>query len=177
MQEAFARASRYKKAIEADDDHGAAIRGLTYIDYAMRALLRQKLLHPQAIDLSGKSGKYLVSLARALDLIDEDLCCSLKRFIDLRNKLAHELERELTEPDVDSLIKTFRGDVEEFNREHAHLSGTTGGRLRAAIFALCKAVEFAEMAEMCRQQGEETESELIRARLAELEKALAAQLS
>jgi hypothetical protein len=101
------RLRRYDEALALEDPLGVAVRGLIYIDESFRHLLKTAMAKPEALNLDRANGARLVTLAEALGLIDADFAKTIRAFVKVRNAFAHEIERDLTDDDVDSILQTI----------------------------------------------------------------------
>jgi hypothetical protein len=127
----------------AEDPLSALVRGLIYIDYYLGVLLERRLVHPEILDLGKRTYNSKLRLARALDYIDEGLYTALLTFAEVRNDLAHDLERTQDFATLGRIEAALTGTV----RPRLFMGYITGGswranqRIRHAIQAYVMAVE------------------------------------
>jgi hypothetical protein len=125
----------------AEDPLSALIRGLIYVDYYLSVMLERRLAHPEALDLGKRAYSSKLRLARALDLIDEGLYGALLVFADVRNDLAHDLERTHDPEKLGRLEGALSGRAQLFMGYITGGSSRANQRLRHAIQAYVMAVE------------------------------------
>lgn len=97
----------YDKHITADDPLQIIIRGHLYVEYNLIRLIEESIPHPQAINLTRFSFPLKIDLAIALGLLspeEQPAYIALNRF---RNKLAHNLEMEITKDDESDFFNTL----------------------------------------------------------------------
>ena len=125
----------------AADPLSALIRGLIYVDYYLSVMLERHLIHPGVLDLGKRAYNTKLRLARALDLIDEGLYSALLVFAELRNDLAHDLERTHDPEKLGRLEAALSGRARLFMGNITGGSSRANQRLRHAIQAYVMAVE------------------------------------
>ena len=94
----------YLRHLEKDDELHVLLRGHVYVEAALIQLIESKLANPQALKVAGLNFPLKVRLATALGLLSGDVAMLCKRLNDLRNRVAHQLDKELTHEDLDVLV-------------------------------------------------------------------------
>jgi hypothetical protein len=125
----------------ATDPLSALIRGLIYVDYYLSVMLERNLPNPEVLDLGKRAYNIKLRLARALGLVDEGLYGALMTFAEVRNELAHDLERTHDPEKLGRLELALSGRARLFMGYITGGSSRANQRLRHAIQAYVMAVE------------------------------------
>ena len=102
--------AKFLKDIAGEDAIGVVIRAHLYAESTLNQLIEECLFRPKAMNVVEVAFRIKVALAAALGIIPEDFQTPLKQLNALRNKLAHRLDAEITNSDLDSLYYSFAQD-------------------------------------------------------------------
>jgi hypothetical protein len=102
--------AKFLKDTAGEDTIGAVIRAHLYVESTLNQLIEECLVRPKAMNGVEVSFRFKVPLAAALGIIPEDFQPPLKQLNALRNKLAHRLDEEITDSDLDKLFQSFAQD-------------------------------------------------------------------
>jgi len=86
--------------ISSGDAWQRIVQGHLYFEHVVGQLLLEALKKPEAISLSRMGYSQRLDLASALGILDDELIYALRKINSLRNKLAHNLNFEITVQDV-----------------------------------------------------------------------------
>jgi hypothetical protein len=98
---------RFLKEIVGNDILGVIIRGHLFIESRLTHLIEQKLPEPGAIDLTRMNFHLKIDLAVAMGVLPYDLRPPLQVLNKLRNKLAHDVHKQITRADSERLFKSL----------------------------------------------------------------------
>jgi hypothetical protein len=102
--------AKFLKDIAGKDTIGAVIRAHLYVESTLNQLIEECLFRPKAMNVVELSFRFKVPLAAALGIIPEDFQPPLKQLNALRNKLAHRLDAEISNSDLERLFHSFAQD-------------------------------------------------------------------
>jgi hypothetical protein len=128
--------NQYLEHINAEDELQIILRGHLYIESKLIQLIKHKLQRPESIDLSKLNFPLKVTLTEALGLIDESEKGALIYLNKLRNRIAHNLEEQITGLDIDNFISTFNSVQREIYEFYFKKSQDHIYNLRKAITTL-----------------------------------------
>ena len=77
-----------------------------YFDHVLSALLKEELRHPDAIDVKRMSFAQKLQLVHAIGLVRSDIVPTIAAVNRVRNRLAHDLEAEIGDGEVQQLTNT-----------------------------------------------------------------------
>jgi len=83
------------------------LKGHLYIENRLIELIKVKLVNPNAIKLNDLNFPTKINLANALGLIDNKKSKLLRNLNSFRNKLAHDLNFELSDKEIKKQINYF----------------------------------------------------------------------
>lgn len=83
------------------------LKGHLYIENRLIELIKVKLVNPNAIKLNDLNFPTKINLANALGLIDNKKSKLLRNLNSIRNKLAHDLNFELSDKEIKKQINYF----------------------------------------------------------------------
>lgn len=83
------------------------LKGHLYIENRLIELIKVKLVNPNAINLNDLNFPTKINLARALGLLDNKKSKLLRNLNRIRNKLAHDLNFELSDEEIKKQINYF----------------------------------------------------------------------
>jgi hypothetical protein len=102
--------AEFLKDIAGEDAIGAVIRAHLYAESTLNQLIEECLFRPKAMNVVELAFRIKVPLAAVLGIIPEDFQPPLKQLNALRNKLAHRLDAEISNSDLDRLFHSFAKD-------------------------------------------------------------------
>ena len=128
--------AKFLKDIAGEDAIGVVIRAHLYAESTLNQLIEECLFRPNAMNVVELAFRIKVPLAAALGIIPEDFQPPLKQLNVLRNKLAHRLDAEISNSDLDSLFYSFAQDdrkaitgVKQLLNILAYMHGSLHGQL------------------------------------------------
>ncbi len=91
---------RFKKRIEIGEHWQQLLQAHLYFDHVITQLLSEALVNPDAVNVSRMSFSRKLQFILALDLLTPELVSSVEFINGLRNKIAHDLDFEISDKDV-----------------------------------------------------------------------------
>jgi hypothetical protein len=102
--------AKFLEDIAGQDAVGVIIRAHLYVESTLNQLIKECLFRPKAMNGVELSFRFKVPLAAALGIIPDDFQPPLEQLNALRNKLAHRLDAEISDSDLDRLFHSFAKD-------------------------------------------------------------------
>ena len=120
------------------DNLAIVIRGHLYFESALNRLIEESLREPSEIDVERLTFRLKTELALALEAVPRDLKQPLLLVNSLRNRLAHDIDAEITAKDTNNLFNFFtKHDRERIGADaRSNLLGLFGflfGRLHGKV--------------------------------------------
>jgi hypothetical protein len=91
---------RFKKRIATGEHWQQLLQAHLYFDHVITQLLSEELVNPDAVNVSRMSFSQKMQFITALDLLSPELVSSVEFMNGLRNKIAHDLNFEISDKDV-----------------------------------------------------------------------------
>jgi len=130
-EERLAEGGRFLTSILSEDDLGAIIRAHIFIEAKLLRLIEKGLAKPGAVKLTRVPFEVKVGLAIAVGSVPESLRSALLHVNALRNRLAHDIHKPVTEADALALFESLPRENREFM---AGVPGdSVGGSLRSCL--------------------------------------------
>lgn len=114
------------------DDYQQVLHGHLYFDHVLTALLTEEFKNPKAVDLIRTSFAQKLSLVDALGLIPHNLVPAVTALNRLRNRLAHNLDATIGEPEIEKL----RNALPPWLRKEVLRSDQSAGPLKVTLVHL-----------------------------------------
>ena len=119
--------------------HGTnVVQAHLYCDHIITLAISENVDNPRALNLDRLSFSQKLNLISALALMDGDFVVFLKKLNQIRNKISHDLDFELTEQHVSSLLNAVPGYLGEFIKSDLY-RGDEGSLQRVLIVTLMHA--------------------------------------
>ena len=93
--------------ISSEDTLAVVIRAHLYLEHWLNLLIEECLPEPGAIEIERQSFSFKVDLAVGLGVLPQTLKQPLLGVNSFRNRLAHDIEAQISQTDIDRLFKSF----------------------------------------------------------------------
>lgn len=112
------------------------IRGHLWVEVCMNRMLTLEMAAPTAVDLDRMTWRAKLDLCQALGRVGADEVGLFRRLNSLRNRLAHQVDAEITDRDVDELFEASAGMFRTgLVSQHVERPDHVRGRLYRVFFA------------------------------------------
>lgn len=112
----FNKASFIKRMGQGEDWH-KLVQASVYMEFIALKLLERELKHPTEIELDRMSFSSRLDLISALGLVPKHIILAIKAISKKRNKVAHDLEFELSDQDIQQIASSIPKDLKKIARE------------------------------------------------------------
>ncbi|MDG1289504.1 MAG: hypothetical protein P8O11_07285 [Lentibacter sp.] len=108
----FNKASFIKRMGQGEDWH-KLVQANIYLEFVALRLLERELKNPREIHLDRMSFSSRLDLISALGLVPKDIISAVRIISKKRNKVAHDLEFELSDKDIQHIASSLSKDLKE----------------------------------------------------------------
>ena len=116
--------------LEAEDDLAALLRGYLYVEVGLTHDIQKRLSHPEALNVQRLRFPEKIDLAIALGAIRKEDKPPLIKLNSLRNKVAHNLQYNISVQDVRDIYNSFDPDMTALANGAAELYPKVGDGMR-----------------------------------------------
>ena len=132
---------QFMKHLEMEDPLSVVLRGLLYIEGAVRAVIATALPRPDALSIDRLDFPTKVRLMLALSILDESDVAPLLAMNALRNRLAHQLGTNATDEDVQAIVRSLSPTQKAMYDSQSQANSTFPDNLRLVVAVLVVELE------------------------------------